>query len=78
MKNVKPVRMHLANHFKIIKRLYPITKEEKEQMAFVPYSYTVGSVRYDMVYARSNIAQAVGLISRLLSNSGKDHWEVEK
>lgn len=50
IKNAKPVSMHLANHFKIIKRSYPTTKKEKEWMAYIPYSYVVRSVMYDMVY----------------------------
>jgi hypothetical protein len=33
---------------------------------------------YAMVYTRPNIAHAVGVMSRYMSNSGKHHWEVVK
>ena len=59
MKDVKPVCMTIANHFKHNKRSCPTTNEEKERMASVPYSLAVESVMYAMV-----IAHAKGLVIR--------------
>ncbi|CAA0828942.1 Uncharacterized mitochondrial protein AtMg00810 [Striga hermonthica] len=47
-------------------------------MAGVPYSSAVGSLMYAMVCTRPDIAHAVGIVSRCLSNPGKDHWKVVK
>ncbi|CAA0825692.1 Unknown protein [Striga hermonthica] len=78
MKSAKPVNTPLANHFKLSKQSCPKSQEEKEAMAGVPYSSAVGSLMYAMVCTRPDIAHAVGVVSRYLSNPGKDHWEVVK
>ena len=78
MDKAKPVSIPLANHFKLSKRLCPSSKEEIEEMASVPYSSAVGSLMYAMVCTRPDIAHAVGVVSRFLSNPGKKHWEAVK
>ena len=48
-------------------------------MAKVPYSSAVvGSLMYVMICTRPDIAYAVGVVSRYMSNPGKKHWEVVK
>ncbi|CAA0836354.1 Uncharacterized mitochondrial protein AtMg00810 [Striga hermonthica] len=78
MKSAKPVNTPLANHFKLSKQSCPTSQEEKEAMAGVPYSSAVGSLMYAMVCTRPDIAHAVGVVSRYLSNPGKNHWEAVK
>jgi hypothetical protein len=78
MKGAKPVSSPLGNHFKLSKRACPTTQEEKDKMANVPYASAVGSLMYAMVCTRPDIAQAVGVVSRYLSNPGRDHWEAVK
>ena len=51
MKNAKPVSTPLACHMKLIKKMCPTAREEKENMAKVPYSSVVRSLMYAMVYA---------------------------
>ncbi|GKU96422.1 hypothetical protein SLEP1_g9661 [Rubroshorea leprosula] len=63
----------LANHFKLSKRSWLSTKEEKEKMSSIPYSSVVGSLMYAMVCTWLDIAHAVGVRSRFLSNPGKIH-----
>ena len=53
----------------------PTTREEKENMAKVPYSSVIGSLTYEMVCTTPDIAQAVGVVSKFLENPGKEHWE---
>ena len=43
-------------------------------MKKVPYASAVGSFMYAMVYTRPDISHAVGVVSRFLSNSGREHW----
>lgn len=73
MKNVKLVSPPLANHFKLNKMSCPTSPNEKEAMVAIPYSSTVESLMYAMVYTRPDIANAVGVVSRFLSNLGKYH-----
>jgi hypothetical protein len=40
----------------------PKSKEEKEQMHFVPYSHAVGSLMYLAIATRPDIAYAVGVL----------------
>ena len=47
-------------------------------MSKVPYASTIGSLMYVMVCTRPDIAHAVGVVSRLMSRPGKQHWEVVK
>ncbi|XXG79495.1 hypothetical protein AAC387_Pa09g0546 [Persea americana] len=78
MHGAKPVSTPLASHFKLSKELSPKTEQEKENMSKVPYASAVGSLMYAMVCTRPDIAHAVGVVSRFMSNPGKMHWEAVK
>ena len=78
MKNAKPVSTPLAGHMKMSKKMCPTAREEKESMTKVPYSSAVGSLMYEMVCTRPDIAHAVGVVSRFLDNPGKEHSEAVK
>ena len=73
MKNAKPVSIPLAGHMKLSKKMCPTAREEKENMAKVPYSSVIGSLMYAMVCTRPDIAHAVGVVSKFLENPGKEH-----
>lgn len=75
MNNAKPVSTPLANHFNLTKVMYPRNDKEKEHLAKVPYASIIGSLMYVMVCTRPDIAQAVGFVSRYMSNPGKEHWQ---
>jgi hypothetical protein len=47
-------------------------------MSRVPYSSTVGSLMYAMVFTRPDIAHAVGVVRKYMNNPGKEHWEAIK
>ena len=72
-KNAKPVSIPLDGHMKLSKKMCPTSREEKENMAKVPYSSVVGSLMYAMVCTRPDIAHAVGVVSRFLENPRKEH-----
>ncbi|GKV28913.1 hypothetical protein SLEP1_g37899 [Rubroshorea leprosula] len=69
----KLVSTPLANHFKLSKQSCPTTKEEKEKMSPIPYSSAIGSLMYAMVCTQPDIAHAIGVVSRFLSDPGKIH-----
>ena len=47
-------------------------------MSRVPYASAVGSLMYAMVCTRPDIAHAVGVLSRFMSNPGKEDWTTVK
>jgi len=69
MAYAKPVNVPLGGHFKLSEAQTPTTEDEKALMSEVPYASVVGSLMY--VVTRPDIAQAVGVISRYISNPGK-------
>eukprot|EP00253_Pinus_taeda_P005136 PITA_05136 len=78
MKDAKPVGTPLAAHFKLSTELCPSDDKEKEEMSKIPYASIVGSLMYAMVCTRPDIAYSMGVVSRFLTNPGKQHWQVVK
>ena len=73
MDGAKSVNTPLAKHFKLTKEQSPKTEEERNYMNAVPYASAIGSLMYAMVCTRPDIAHAVGVGSRYMSNPGKQH-----
>ena len=73
MTKCNPVISPCVNHFKLFLVGCPKSDKEKEEMRDVPYASAVGSLMYAMVCTRPDSAYAVGMVSRFLSNPGKDH-----
>ncbi|KAD6119896.1 hypothetical protein E3N88_11167 [Mikania micrantha] len=78
MANAKVVSSPLTPNFKLTDKDCPSSEKEIEEMDRVPYASAVGSLMYAMVCTRPDIAHAVGVVSRFLSNPGKNHWEAVK
>ena len=78
MEKTKPVATPLASHMKLSSKQSPTSQKEEEEMATVPYASAVGSLMYAMVCTRPDITHAVGVVSRFLSNLGKEHWNAVK
>jgi len=78
MKDAKSVGTPLAAHFKLSADLSPSDDKEKQEMSRIPYASAVGSLMYAMVCTRPDIAHSVGVVSRFLTNPGKQHWEAVK
>ena len=78
MNNSKVVSTPLATHFKLSEKHCPSSDQEKEDMKKVPYASAVGSLMYAMVCTRPDISHAVSVVSRFLSNPGREHWNAVK
>ena len=78
MDEAKPVSTPLGSHFRLTKDQSPKTEQEQAYMSKVPYASAIGSLMYAMVCTRPDIAHAVGVVSRYMSNPGKQHWEAVK
>ncbi|KAE8664954.1 hypothetical protein F3Y22_tig00112738pilonHSYRG01227 [Hibiscus syriacus] len=74
----KPVSTPLAPHFKLGASMSPKDDAEREYMSKVPYASAVGSLMYAMVCTRSDISQAIGVVSRYMHDPGKEHWQAVK
>ena len=76
--DAKSVSTLLAPHFKLSVTMSPKTVEEHEYMTHVPYSSVVGSLMYAMVCTRSDLSQAVSMVSRYMHDPRQGHWEAVK
>ena len=47
-------------------------------MSRAPYASVVGILMYEMVCTSPDIAHEVGVLSRFMSNPGKEHWTTVK
>jgi len=73
MNKEKPVSVPLAEHFKLNTMQCPTSEEEKKEVSKVPFSSVGGSLMYVMICTKPNIANAIGIVSRFLSNPCKEH-----
>ena len=73
MNKVKPMSSLLGSHLKLSSKQSLSSEKEKEEMRKVPYALAMGSLMYVMVCTRPNIAHDVRVVSRFLSNPGKEH-----
>jgi len=78
MEGAKAISTPMPLHIQLSSKGSSISEKDKTYMEKVPYASAVGSLMYAMVCTRPDIAQAVGLVSRFMSNSGKMHWEAVK
>ena len=78
MGNAKPMSSSLGSHLKLSSKQSPSSEKEKEEMRKVSYASAVGSLMYVMVCTRPDIAHAVGVVSKFLSNLDKEHWVAVK
>ena len=78
MNEAKPMSTPLGIHFKLSKEQSPKIEEERDPMSKVSYASAIGSLMYVMVCTRPNIAHVVGVVSKFMSRSRKQHWEAVK
>nr|GEX57920.1 retrovirus-related Pol polyprotein from transposon TNT 1-94 [Tanacetum cinerariifolium] len=72
------VSVPLGAHFKVSLKDCPSSHWDVERISKVPYANAVGSLMYLMVCTRPDIAYVVSIVSRYLTNPGKNHWEAVK
>ncbi|CAA7054408.1 unnamed protein product [Microthlaspi erraticum] len=78
MADAKSTTTPLATHFKLKSLTKAERKEEVVHMENKPYASAVGSLMYAMIGSRPDLAYAVGVISRFMSNPGREHWTAVK
>ena len=78
MNNVKPISTPLANHFKLSTVQCPKIDSVKYDMSKVPYASVMGCLMYAIVCTRLDLAQGVSVVSKFLTNLGKQYWDAVK
>ena len=78
MQDSKLVNVPIPVGAKLSAEQCPKTQEEEEDMSHVPYASAVGSLMYAMVCTRPDITHAMGVLSRIMSKPGKEHWTTMK
>ena len=78
MEDCKSLATPLDANSKLSKDMAPLTSEDINSMASIPYQSAVGSLVYAMIGTRADIAYAVGVVSQYMTNPGPLHWTAVK
>ena len=78
MDNAKLISTFLANHFRLSTNQCPKIDDEVKDMSKVPYASAMGCLMYAMVCTRPDLAHAVSVVSKFLSNPGRMDWDAVK
>ena len=78
MKGCKPGLAPIFKGDRLNKDQCPKNDVEKASIKDIPYSSIVGSLMYFAVCTRSDIAYAVSVLGRYLTNPGNEHWVAAK
>ncbi|XP_040364466.1 secreted RxLR effector protein 161-like [Rosa chinensis] len=78
MDGAKVVSIPIAAHHQLSANQRPSSQKEIDEMKDVPYASVVGCLMYAMICTRPDLAQALSVVSRYMSNLGKPHWEAVK
>ena len=75
IKKARPVSTPLVEHFKLSSSLSSQSDAEIDKMSRISYYTVVGCLMYAMVCILSDLAHAVSVVSRYMTNPGKEHWK---
>lgn len=78
MNESRIVSTPLGQQFQLSASQGPKSEEEQNLMKQIPYASIIGSVMYVMICTRPDLAHAVSITSRYMSNPGKAHWQALK
>src|ERR1044072_1031968 len=78
MQDCKPISTPLLVNYKLSSSMNPSNEAEMMEMSRVPYASAVGSLMYAMICTRSDIAQAIGTVSRFMEDLENEHWNIVK
>jgi len=76
--DTKSVSTPLTLHFKLKGTMSLTSIENHEYMIHVPCASAIGSLIYTMVCTRSDLSQAVSVVSSYMHDPGRGHWEAVK
>ncbi|WCJ29565.1 Copia protein [Euphorbia peplus] len=79
MSNSKKGFILMGHGLKLSKKEHsPKTEKERRKVSKYPYASAIGSIMYDMLYTRHDVAFALSMTSRFQSCFGEAHWKAVK
>ena len=78
MIDAKEVSVPFTQHFKISHEQSPNDELSMREMSRIPYSNAVGSLMYSIVCTRPDLAHAMNVSSKFMTNPGQAHWNAVK
>lgn len=78
MASCKAIGTPYDRNLKLSSAMCPESEADKLDMQKVPYSQAVGSLMYAMVCTRPDLAYPLSVVSRFMSNPGREHWKAVK
>ena len=75
MEEARSASTPLASHFKLSMEKSLVTYDELAYMDKISYVLAIRSLMYAMVCTRPDIAHAMGVMSRFMSNPRIEHWK---
>ena len=78
MVDAKPVSTTLVSRFVLSAKQSLYTEAELEEMKNILCAVAFGCLMYAMVCTRSDLARAMSVVSKYMSNAGRVHWQVVK
>ena len=73
MEGSKRGYLPMGHGIQLSKKMSPKIPEERNRMSSIPYASAVGSIMYDMLCTRPDVAYALDIASRFQANPGEDH-----
>jgi hypothetical protein len=74
MSDCRPISTPMVPNISLTKSSAPLTQTEVEQFVHMPYARVVGELNFAMRVSRPDIAYAVSVLSKYLSNPGIEHY----
>jgi ATP-binding cassette subfamily B (MDR/TAP) protein 1 len=74
MHDAQSVSTPIAPHFKLSAEQCARLDEDIEYMSKILHCSVVGSLTYAMVCSRPDLSYVMSIVSRYMSNPGKEHW----
>ncbi|GKA35500.1 hypothetical protein Tco_0721991 [Tanacetum coccineum] len=78
MQDCKPISTPFPTDVKLSSKMSPSSEKERMKMSRVPYALVVGILMFVMICTRPDIAHAVGVVSRYMTEPDREHWEAVK
>ena len=77
-KVLNPISTLFPNNYKLSSSMSPSNEAKRMKMSWASYASMMGSFMYAMICTRPNITQAMGTISRFMTDRSREHWNAIK
>lgn len=78
MNKSKSLSIPMGMDCKMSISMSPKTHQDSKEMSPIPYANVVGSIIYLMICTMPDLSHAISVMSRYMTDPGKQHWKVLK